>query len=158
MTRERTARVVTVAVLLVAAAAGIVRMKGWRQPAAAHPQEPQDAIYAMLAAARAGDVKAYLAEYTGQAEAGLRSALAETTGRGFAQYLRDSISGVQGVAVSDPEKTADREVKVRVEYVYKDRNEAQIAYLERGPGGWKISRTEGDERVKALIPYGTPAR
>jgi hypothetical protein len=30
--------------------------------------------------------------------------------------------------------------------------------LEKGPGGWKISRTEGDERVRTLIPFGTPVR
>jgi hypothetical protein len=169
MTKEQTARAATVAVLLVALGVGTVRKAGWRlpafslmsiaaRPAAAPGQEPQDAIYAMLAAARAGDVKAYLARYTGQAEAALRQALTETTERGFAQYLRDSNSGLKGVAVSDPQKITDLEVKVRVEYIYQDRNEAQIAYIENGPGGWKISRTEGDERVRALVPYGTPVK
>ena len=112
----------------------------------------------MLGAARAGDVKAYLARYTGQAEAALRSTLAETTGRAFASYLREANAGVKGVAVSDPEKAGDREVKVRVEYIYQDRNEAQMVYLENGRGGWRISRTDGDERVGTLVPYGTPVK
>ena len=169
MTREQTARAATVAVLLVALGVGVIRKTGWRPPAlslrriaalpeAASGQEPQDAIYAMLAAARAGDVKAYLARYTGQAEAALRQALAETSESGFAQYLRDSNSGVKGVAVSDPQKVTDLEMKVRVEYIYQDRNEAQTAYLQNGPSGWKISRIEGDERVGALVPYGTPVK
>ncbi len=158
MTRQQTTRAVTVGVLLVAVAAGIVRTKAWRQSAATPAEEPQDAVYAMLAAARAGDVKAYLARYTGQAEAALRSTLAETAERSFADYLRESNSGLKGVAVSDPEKVGDTEVKVRVEYVYQDRNEAQTVYLENGRGWWRISRTEGDERVGALVPYGTPVK
>lgn len=93
-----------------------------------------------------------------QAEAALRQALAESGERGFAQYLRDSNSGVKGVAVSDPQKIGDLEVKVRVEYIYQDRNQAQMAYIENGPGGWRISRTEGDERVRALVPYGRPVK
>ncbi|HMD70213.1 MAG TPA: hypothetical protein VKF41_02660 [Bryobacteraceae bacterium] len=161
MTRQQTTRVLAVAVLLAAAAAGIVRTKGWRSPVGPQQepgQEPQDAIYAMLSAARAGDVKAYLARYTGNAGAALRSTLAETTESGFANYLREANSGVRGVAISDPQKITGREVKVRVEYIYQDRDEAQEVYLEDGPGGWRISRTEGDERVKTLVPYGAPVK
>lgn len=47
---------------------------------------------------------------------------------------------------------------MRVEYVYQDRNEVQMMYLEKRPSGWKISRTDGDERVETLVPYGTPVK
>ena len=119
---------------------------------------PQDAIYAMLDAARAGDVKAYLASYTGQMDAALRQSLAETTEAGFAKYLTDSNAAVKGIAISEPQPLTDREVKVRVEYVYQDRNEAQTMYLEKGASGWKIARVDGAERVKTLVPYGTPVQ
>jgi len=109
-------------------------------------------------AARAGDVKAYLACYTGPMEAALRQALADATEPGFAQYLRDSNATVKGIAVSDPQRMAELEAKVRVEYVYEERNQAQTMYLEKGSNGWKISRTDEDERVKTRIKYGTPVK
>jgi hypothetical protein len=91
-------------------------------------------------------------------EATLRQSLAETTEPAFAKYLRDSNAAIMGVAVSDPQNITDLEAKVRVEYIYQDRNEAQTMYLEKGPAGWKISRADSDERVKTLIPYGTPVK
>jgi hypothetical protein len=158
MKKDRKAQVVTVAVLLVALGIALVRKTGWHPPEARAAQNPQDAIYAMLDAARAGDVKAYLASYTGPLEAALRQALAETTEPGFAKYLRDSNAAVKGIAVSDPQKITDLEAKVRVEYIYQDSSEAQMMYLDKGPNGWKISRADSDERVKTLIPYGTPVQ
>lgn len=158
MKQHRKAQVVTLAVLLAALCVGIVRKTGWRLPEPGAGQDPQDAIYAMLGAARAGDVKAYLASYTGPMEAALRQALAETTEPGFAKYLRDSNAPIRGVAVSDPQRTTDLEAKVRVEYIYQDRNEVQTMYLEKGSNGWKISRADSDERLTTLIPYGTPVK
>src|ERR1017187_6540840 len=88
MTRHRTTQLVTVLVLVAALGIGLVRKAGWRTTKA--PPEPQDAVYAMLAAARTGDVKAYLACYTGQLQATLRQAVKESTEPGFAKYLRDT--------------------------------------------------------------------
>ena len=103
----------------------------------------------MLDAARIGDVKSYMASYTGQMDSALKQSLAETTEAGFAKYLKDSNAAVKGIAISEPQPLTDREVKVRVEYVYQDRNEAQTMYLEKGPGrlenrpsGW---RREGQD-------------
>ena len=147
MKKNRKAQVATLALLLAAAGLALVRNK----PSPNAAQEPQDTIYAMLNAAKAGDVKAYLASYTGQMEAALRQTLT-------ANYLKDSHAAIKGVAVSDPQKIADQEAKVRVEYVYQDRNEVQMVYLEKGPDGWKISRVDSDERIRTLIPYGTPIK
>ncbi|MCL5746074.1 MAG: hypothetical protein M1541_19455, partial [Acidobacteria bacterium] len=104
------------------------------------------------------DVKGYMNSYTGQMSSSLQESLAETTEAGFAKYLKDSNAAIKGIAISEPQTLTDREVKVRVEYVYQDRNEAQLMYLEKGPGGWKISRVDGVERVKTLVPYGTPVQ
>jgi hypothetical protein len=165
MTRATQTRILTVAALAVAAlvAIGVKRPAALvtrATPAVAPKTEatPQDAIYAMLDAARLGDVRAYLAAYTGQMAADLQQTLAETTEAGFVRYLQDSNAAIRGVALSDPQTLTDREVKLRVEYVYQDRNEAQTVYLVKEPAGWKIARVESAERVKTLVPYGTPVQ
>jgi hypothetical protein len=147
MKKNRKAQVATLALLL--AVAGLALVRNRTSPSAI--QEPQDTVYAMLNAAKAGDVKAYLASYSGQMEAALRQTLT-------ANYLKDSHAAIKGVAVSDPQKITDQEAKVRVEYIYQDRNEVQMVYLEKGPDGWKIARVDSDERVQTLIPYGTPVK
>jgi len=157
MSRDRKAQAATLVVLLLALGIGLARKTGWHLPART-AQTPEDAIYAMLDAARSGDVRAFLASYTGPMEAALRQTLAETTEPGFAVYLRDSHAAIKGVAVSDPQRVTDQEMSVRVEYIYQDRNEAQMMYLEKGPDGWRISRADSDQRVKTLIPFGTPVR
>jgi hypothetical protein len=169
MTKERKTQVATIVVLAAALGVVLAQKANWKlsdvkmsdvvQRAAPKPEpSPQDAIYAMLDAARAGDVKAYLASYTGQMDAALKQSLAETTEGGFAKYLTDSNAAVKGIAISEPQPLTDREVKVRVEYVYQDRNEAQTMYLEKGAAGWKIARVDSAERVKTLVPYGTPVQ
>jgi hypothetical protein len=118
--------------------------------------QPQDAIYAMLDAARAGDVKGYLASYTGGMAASLEQSVKESGEAGFARYLRDSNAALKGVAVQAPQTGSGGDATVRVEYVYQDRNEAQSMVLQKIGGTWKIARVDGAERVKTLVPYGTP--
>ena len=166
MSKERKARVVTIVVLAGALTVVFGKKAGWKisqiaipKPAAVKQEpQPQDAIYAMLDAARAGDVRQYLGSYTGQMEASLKQSLSETTPAAFRKYLQDSNAAIKGIAISEPQNLTDREMKVRVEYVYQDRNEAQTMYLEKTPAGWKIARVDGIERVKTLVPYGTPVQ
>lgn len=170
MNADKKAKVVTVVVLAGALAIVLGQKYGWKMPEVkvsdlapkpAAPKAdptPQDAIYAMLDAARLGDVKTYLAAYTGQMETALKQSIAETTESGFAKYLKDQNAAIKGIAISEPQTLTDREVKVRVEYVYQDRNEAQVMFLEKTQGGWRIARVDSSERVKTLVPYGTPVQ
>lgn len=169
MTRERKTQAVTVAVLAGALAMVAGQKYGWKKPdvrlADLAPQGaekrepvPQDAIYGMLDAARDGNVEAYLNAYAGQMRVSLSQALAESTPEKFAQYLKNSNAAIKGIAISEPQPLTDREMKVRVEYVYQDRNEAQFMVLERLAEGWRITGVDGAERVKTLIPYGTPVQ
>jgi hypothetical protein len=168
--RQRIAQVLTILILAAALAVAVARQNGWkipawsavtgnmsalRQPAAS---TPQDAIYAMLDAARDGDVNKYLAAYTGSMETALRQSIAESSDAAFRKYLQDTNAALKGVAVMAPEAAGDREVKIRVEYVYQDRNEAQSMTLEKTASGWKIARVDSAERVKTLVPYGTPVQ
>jgi hypothetical protein len=159
VTGERKARIATVAVLAAALGGIAVYRSGWTfsPPKTASPK-PQDAVYAMLDAARAGDVNRYLAQYTGQMETSLRQAIAESGEAAFAKYLKDSNAAIKGVAIMEPQPLTDREVKLKVEYVYQDRNETQQVYAEKTPGGWRIARVDSAERVKTLVPYGTPVQ
>ena len=171
MNRERIAQALTILTLAAALGAAMARQHGWKMPAwstvtgslSASRQtaeaRPQDAIYAMLDAARDGDVKKYLAAYTGSMETALRQSIAESSDAAFRKYLQDTNAALKGVAVMAPDSAAgDREVKIRVEYVYQDRNEAQTMNLEKTASGWKIARVDSAERVKTLVPYGTPVQ
>jgi len=168
MKKDRKAQVITILVISVAASFIALRKSGisFRNakvsdliPAAAAPKAdptPQDAIYGMLDAARDGDVKKYLASYTGQMSDALKETLSETTPDAFAKYLKDSNAPIKGIAIAEPQQLTDVAVKVRVEYVFQDRNEAQTMFVEKVSGAWKIARVESSERVKTLVPYGTP--
>jgi hypothetical protein len=165
MTRERKAQVATVAILLGALALVAMKRGGWQASAASLSDlvtsrapsgaTPQDTVYRMMDAARDGDVRTYLGCYTGQMESTLRQIVAEKGEAALADYIRKFNASVKGVAIQEPQSTADREVRLRVEFVYRDRNEAQNYYLEQAGGNWKIARQENSEGVKTLVPYGT---
>ena len=156
MNRSPKARILTFAALALALAVAVGRKPFSRPSDSQPPPGPQDAIYAMLGASRAGDVQAFLAAYAGAMRASLEQSVRETGKDPFSRYLKESNSAIKGVALADPQPLGDREASVRVEYVYQDRNEAQTMYLEKDAAGWKITRVDGTERVKTLIPYGTP--
>jgi hypothetical protein len=171
MSKERRTAFVTVLALLAAFGVVLGQKRGWRlsnvserisqislKPQPAPEPTPQDAIYGMLDAGRSGDVKAYVGYYSGAMSTALQQSIAESSDAKFAQYLKDSNAAVKGVAISEPQQLSDTQVKVRVEYVYQDRNEAQTMYLEKQGSVWKIVQVDGAERVKTLVPYGTPVQ
>jgi len=168
VTKERKAQALTVLLLAGALAFAAYRSGSFssfdvsRLTAGMQPKgdpTPQDAIYAMLDAGRAGNVRDYLAAHTGQMATSLEKAVAEASESGFAAFLKQTNEPVKGVALQEPRVLTDREVKVRVEYVFGDRNEVQWMYLEKTAGGeWKIARVDTAEQIKTLVPYGTPVQ
>ena len=140
----------------------ILRTNGWRVPlpswiwsgAASAPAGPEDAIYGMLDAARAGDTKAYLESFSGSMRDQLVQVIKENAEPSFAAYLRSQNSAFQGVAVSVIDRPSDTEAQVRVEYVYGNRNEVQSVYL-RKDSRWRIAKVSGSEQVKTLLPFGS---
>ena len=119
------------------------------------PVEPRDVIYAMLDAARDGEVDDYLDCYAGQMERTLRQSLEEMGSERFAQFLMERNEDIKGIAMNAPKESGDQ-AEVRVEYVYADRNEVQEIYLERLSGEWKIARVSEIRRIETPVPYGTP--
>ena len=164
MTKQRKAQIGTLAVLACAGAIVVGRNLKTQGPLLAPivltkaAPSPQDTIYAMLDAARAGGTEKYLSCYTGQMLSSLQQSVNETGKDGFAKYLKDSNAPIKGVAINEPQILTDREVKVRVEFVYQERNEVQFLYFEKSGVDWKIARVDATERVKTLIPYGTPVQ
>lgn len=157
MTKERLAKLITIGLMLASVVFFVARRSG-PQRQMQPKRMPQDTIYAMLDAARAGDARAYLAQYTGQMRASLKQVEAEKGSASFRDYLRSSTADIKGVAVSEAAHASDHEAQIRVEYIYQSRNEAQLAYLEKVSGEWKIARVDETERLKTLVPYGTPVQ
>jgi hypothetical protein len=116
---------------------------------------PQDAIYAMFDAERAGNVDGYLGAYTGALEQSLRGVGTEMGEDAFRRSLQQRAASVKGIAVAEPEQVSDNEMKARVELVYADRNEVQIFKLVKIASAWKVAAIEGAQPVKAPVPYGT---
>ena len=163
MSKESVARVITVGVL--AGALGFVALRN--RPSAASPalvaatapalETPvQDAVYAMFESAKAGNVSAYVEAYGGSLKGSIEQSLAEQGGEKFAAYLRAQTQAVKGLAVQEPRKLSEAQARIQVEYVYQDRNETQWLTLDKSAGAWKITRIEAAQRIRTLVPYGTP--
>ena len=159
MKRERQAEIVTVFVLAGALVLVAARRSGL-QPAtilqSTASATPEDTVYRMLDAARDGYVTAYLSCYTGPMESSLRQIVKEKGENALAEYIRNFNASIKGVALQPPQPMSDNEMRERIEFVYDDRNETQIYYLQRNGARWQIASQENAEGVKALVPYGTP--
>ena len=167
MRKETQAKTLTALLVLGVAAYVVGEKNGWRLPAGeaaanlisggkAEPKAPRETIYAMLDAARDGDVEAYVACHSGPMARQLEQSRDEMTPEGFAKYLAERNREIKGVAINEPEMASDDLARVRVEYVYQDRNEVQQVELERSGGEWRITSVDAAQRVKTLVPYGTP--
>ncbi len=117
---------------------------------------PEEAVYAMFEAARAGSVDGYLNAFGGSLQDSLRSTIAEKTAPAFAVYLSESAAPVKGIALSDPQWESETKARIRLEYIYQDRNEVQSIEIQKISKSWKITKFEAGESVKAPIPYATP--
>ena len=156
MTTEQKARCLTIAVLGETVVWLIGRQAGWRLPSAsAQPDDPRNTIYRMLDAARSGDAAAYLDCFSGQMADMLRRSQSEMGTAGFTRYLAETSRQVKGVTLSEPVTVTDQQVRIQIEYVYEDRNEAQQMHLEKTRQGWRIVRIDSTARVPTLVPYGT---
>jgi len=166
MTRRIEAKtVITVAAMLVVFAVAVLRSNRWQLPFSwsgwrtlatkRAASNPEDGIYAMFDAARAGDAQAYLDCFSGP----LREQLAATAKEDakFKEYLIHQNSAVQGMAVTVTDRPNAEEARLRVEYVYGDHNEVQNVRLKKEGGRWKIINIDGAQPVQPLVPYGTKA-
>jgi hypothetical protein len=140
-----------------------LRVNGWRLSSWNNWQvfqsgqassSPEDAIYSMIDAERAGDTKAYLASFTGSMRNDLLQVIKENSESKFASYLTRNAT-FQGVAIRVIDRPSTTDAQVRVEYVYGDRNEVQNLYLKRGGERWRVCQMAGAERQATPFVFGS---
>jgi Domain of unknown function (DUF4878) len=119
------------------------------------PRTPEDTVYGMLDAARNGDTKVYVDTFSEPLRQQIQQAVRESGKLQFASYLTAQSSKFQSVAVSVTDQGSDVEARLRVEYVYTNRNEVQTFHLRKDEGRWRIIGISGTDQIKTLIPYGT---
>ena len=168
MKKDAKAQILTVAVLAGIVGLALAKQGGFDfsspaqsaasilKPKHEKSEDPKDVIFRMLDAARDGDVEAYVDCHSGDMARRLAQSRDEMTANGFSDYLKARHAEVKGVAIDEPEQASDTEVRVRVEWVYQDRNEAQQFYLGKTAAGWKISGVDAAVRVDTPVPYGMP--
>jgi hypothetical protein len=141
-----------------------LRTHGWRVPVEvralfSHSRKsaatPEDTVYGMLDAARAGDTAVYVDTFSGPLQQQIQQAVRESGKTQFATYLTAQSSSFQSVALSVADQPSDAEARLRVEYVYAHRNEVQTFHLKKSGGRWKIISISGTDQIKTLVPYGT---
>jgi hypothetical protein len=127
----------------------------WRTEKFAPLATPQDVIYGMLDAARAGDARAYLNWFSGEMQTQLFEVVKENSEPTFAAYLKSQNLDLEGVAVSVTDRPSDSVVQLRVEYIYRGHNEVQGVHLRKESSGWKIVKLTNAESVRTPLPFGT---
>jgi hypothetical protein len=141
---------ILVAALLVTVA---IFLRGREQQ---RPATPEAAVNAFFEAAARGDDRAYLDLVAGP----LRAALEETrSGVGpekFRQGLKDSATGLKGLAITAGRDAPPDQVALDVELVFADRNERQRMLLVPQGAAWVIVSMSAASGQKPAIPYGTP--
>jgi hypothetical protein len=149
----------TVTVLLIAGA--LIFFAARQRSKTADPSfngaSPESVIWRMSDATRAGDVEAYFNCFDGELRRNLTKTAAEMGEQKFGEYLKRLNEEITGIALSDLKLTGEAGANLRVEFVYRGKNEAQRHYLVLRDGAWKIDRVDESERIKTLIPYAADA-
>jgi hypothetical protein len=130
------------------------RVAAWSEP-----PRPETAIWAAVDAAKAGDVARYLALFAQPMRGQLEESRKEMGEAAFRDYLVKTASQPKGIALSsldDPQAPPGATARYRVEFVFADRNEVQQYTVQNAGRQWQIARVDSAERIKTLIPYGTP--
>jgi len=161
--KKRLPAIVTVLLLL-----GALCFLKWREraePAGMKEEEsagPEKVIWRMSDVAREGNARAYLDCFAGALQQNLRQTIAEMGEAQFSDYLKRLDHEITGIAVSDlelrPERGEAQEAELRVEFVYRGKNEVQKHSFKRVDGNWKIVGMDNAERMQAPFPYGAPVK
>lgn len=115
---------------------------------------PQEAVFAVFDSARAGDVKGYLSEFSGE----MRERLAEQAERDgeerFAEYLQQSTREIAGIYIQKEVQFGEAEVRLDVDFIFPTRTERQRYRLVKEGKAWKISDIQDAEYREPVEEYG----
>jgi len=151
--KQRLPAIITV--LLIISAIAFFAKRDRTTSTSKAPVTPEDVIWHMLDAAREGDVDAYLDCFDGALKSNLQRTAAEMGEAQFSQYLKRLNGEMTGIAVSDFEQVSQNEATLRVEFVFRGKNEAQKHHFRLVNGVWKIEKLDGAEQIKSLTTYGS---
>jgi len=143
-----------VTLVLVAVGFGLLVSKDSTPKATA--EKPEEILYEMFEAAKSGQVRKYLKCFGPELRVELEQRQRDQGKSAFRQYLIDWCQPVKGIALSDKAFEDDRG-SVKVEWVFGDHNEEQVATLRKLNGAWRITGLTEGQRREQLVPYGTPA-
>lgn len=109
-----------------------------------------------LAAASAGDVEGYLWCFAEPLRSALERAVDEAGREAYGESLKQRGKAMTGWAVTRlPAAADDREVRLRVDVVYRDRNEIQDYAVCSDGASWRIARLGPPAAVRMPVAYGT---
>jgi len=124
---------------------------------------PESVVQRLFEAARRGDTQQYLSCFAGALRRKLDSTASEVGRAQFGQNLRARYAGLTGLAVTriasntpDSAPVSASGITLRIETVYRERNEVQDYRLKRSFSGWRIVRISPGQSVTMPIKYGTP--
>lgn len=116
---------------------------------------PEAPVWNMFKAAGSADVKGYLNCFSEQIVDKIKATIEEMGYDQFRRYLRNMDESIMGIAITDRENIAEDKIRLKVELVFRDRNEVQKIVVGKERGAWKIVEMSDSARIKTLIPYGT---
>lgn len=116
---------------------------------------PSERVQAMSRLAEEGSADEYVDCFTGKLKAKIEQTREDMTDEEFGAVIRKRAGAVKGVAISNREELADGGVRLRVDWVFADRNEIQTFTLRADGDDWKIAEITDSQYEKPEIPYGT---
>ena len=116
---------------------------------------PAGCVRAMAQYSSEGRAREYLDCFTGQLRTELEQTASQMKPEDFANLLRSRSAVVRGIAISDQAQTDENTARLKVEWVFEDRNEVQYFTLSRAGGTWKIAAMDSAQYNKPVVPYGT---
>jgi hypothetical protein len=114
-----------------------------------------DCIRNMSRYSREGRVEEYLNCFEPELRTRLERARDEMKRNKFADSLRRRAAPVRGIAFSDEIRLDEETIRIKVEWVFEDRNEIQHFMLKKAGDVWKIVDMTEARYKKPIIPYGT---
>lgn len=127
-------------------------------PSNAEADTPEACLERMFAAARRGDVAAYLACFTGSELDRLQRERAGRPTEAFARSLQDAVADLKGRAVfrNDTAETNTDSASYTIDRVYESRTERQRYQLTRQSGTWYIQSVATASPFQPEKAYGSP--
>ena len=150
-TRTRPVRRAMIFLLCVVASGGIMTCAG--KPG--EESSPAGVVRAMSLFSRDGRVNDYLDCFTGELRAKLEQTRDQAKPGEFADALRRRSAPVRGLAVSDQTQLDAETMRLKIEWVFDDRNEIQTFTLRKVQGAWKIADMTDAQYRKPDVSYGT---